>query len=149
MANKTSSNADYPYTGVDGTCSPSVNKVSWALSYHRFLTTAEAESRMLNNGPITVAVNAGNSLWYNYTGGIIRKDNRGCGTSLDHAVSAVGLGYETVTTTITVEVPDSEVCVPAKPGDIKKQSCRNATYKTDTQECCVQTTRPDEQTVET
>ena len=45
----------------------------------------------MNNGPVSVAVNAGNLQWMLYMGGIIKK---GCGTSLDHGVVIVGSGEE-------------------------------------------------------
>lgn len=43
----------------------------------------------LNEHPIAVAIEAENDWFRSYRGGII---NQGCGTRLDHAVTAVGYG---------------------------------------------------------
>ena len=79
--------------------------------------------------------------------------NSDCFTSsvggLDHAISGVGIGYETMTVTEQVEVPGPETCKNANNGQIKQQRCKlGETYKADTQECCVQTTTTETQTVE-
>ena len=44
----------------------------------------------LQDGPLSIAVSAGNECWRWYTGGILsEKDN--CSTSIDHGVALVGL----------------------------------------------------------
>ena len=47
----------------------------------------------LELGPVNVAVAAGNDVFRNYTSGIITAAD-GCPTSIDHAIVAVGYGYE-------------------------------------------------------
>ena len=66
IENKTSSNEDYPYTATDGTCKYPANKVSWAESYARGISPATAETRIMNNGPITLAVRAYNDSFRFY-----------------------------------------------------------------------------------
>ena len=80
-------------TGQTGTCSsaPSevVEDVAAALGY----TIAEAPSqepnmlKQIEYSPMSIIVDA--TLWQTYTGGVITASS-GCGTSLDHAVQAVG-----------------------------------------------------------
>jgi len=44
----------------------------------------------LQNGPVSIAVSAGNSCWRYYESGILSKANN-CPTGLDHGVAIVGL----------------------------------------------------------
>ena len=46
---------------------------------------------MITNSVVAVAIEAENDFFYGYQGGIIKQ---GCGTRLDHAVTAVGYGVE-------------------------------------------------------
>jgi C1A family cysteine protease len=45
--------------------------------------------------PVSVTIDASKLIFHNYTGGVI--SGTGCGTSLDHAVTAVGYGTDEVT----------------------------------------------------
>jgi C1A family cysteine protease len=85
---------DYPYTsgkaGVTGTCSADSSKfVVKTTSYTNVASSAAEESVMgsyvAGTGPLSIVVDA--SEWSTYTGGILSS----CGTSLDHAVQAVGI----------------------------------------------------------
>ena len=108
--NGTSSNADYSYTASDGTCSPTPNKVSKVSDYGYLPSNVVSmENYLESTGPIAVSVSAGNSIWYNYTGGIVTTD---CPTYIDHGVVIVGAGAEesTVTESYTFDV---DVCKPA------------------------------------
>jgi len=83
------SEADYPYQGVQGTCQtePSIAKISnWT-----YLDTVptDIETYMYNHGPLSIALNA--DLLFSYTSGVISGDPSTCPTSgMDHAVLAVG-----------------------------------------------------------
>jgi len=84
------SEADYPYTGVDQTCQtgePIVAKISnWT-----YLDTvpSDIETYMFGHGPLSIALNA--DLLFSYTSGVISGDPSTCPTSgMDHAVLAVG-----------------------------------------------------------
>ena len=52
----------------------------------------------MQEGPLTFAVSAGNDCWRYYKSGVLTSAD-GCPTGLDHAVVAVGIDSETVTTT--------------------------------------------------
>ena len=79
---------DYPYTGVYGSCkryngSAASHADCWdKISY----TSATSE---LQNGPLAIAVAAGNDCWRYYSSGIL-KSSDGCPTWRDHAVVIVG-----------------------------------------------------------
>jgi len=82
----------YPYTAVTGTCkynAADVTKVNTghtdvAPSNQNALLTAAA------NQPISVAIEADQSVFQLYTSGVIT--SKACGTSLDHGVLVVGWG---------------------------------------------------------
>jgi len=82
----------YPYTAVTGTCkynAADITKVNTghtdvAPSNQNALLTAAA------NQPISVAIEADQSVFQLYTGGVIT--SKACGTSLDHGVLVVGWG---------------------------------------------------------
>ncbi len=90
-------NSDYPYTsyfGVTGSCSYSSTKgVVYLTGYTQITGTSTSgiESSMttyiLNNGPISILVDA--SAWSAYKSGIMSAAT--CGTTIDHAVQAVGV----------------------------------------------------------
>jgi len=86
--------ADYPYTsgaaGVTGSCKADSSKfVVKTTGYTQVSNSASGESKMASyvgsTGPLSIIVDA--SAWSSYTGGILSN----CGTSLDHAVQAVGI----------------------------------------------------------
>lgn len=99
-------NADYPYTsyfGITGSCTYSSTKgVVYLSSYSQIGNPAnqspstieeEMTNYILSTGPISILVDA--SRWSAYTGGIMSAAV--CGTSIDHAVQAVGV--DTTSTT--------------------------------------------------
>ena len=47
----------------------------------------------IEQGPVSVAVAAGNNVFRNYSSGIVTEADN-CPTTIDHAIQAVGWGYE-------------------------------------------------------
>ncbi|PIA27430.1 hypothetical protein AQUCO_07800047v1 [Aquilegia coerulea] len=84
--------ANYPYSGVDGTCNKK-KAASSAAKINGFEdVTANSESALLNavaNQPISVAIDASGSAFQFYSSGVFTGE---CGTDLDHGVTAVGYG---------------------------------------------------------
>ena len=84
--------ADYPYTARDGTCK--FNKALVKASISSYTDIPASDCNALASGitkqPVSVTI-AANAIMF-YTGGIF--DNASCGTSLNHAVTAVGYGSE-------------------------------------------------------
>jgi C1A family cysteine protease len=82
--------ADYPYTsgenGVTGTCHSDKSKFKVTVTS---FTQIRGESNMAayvqSTGPLSVVVDA--NTWGSYTGGILKR----CGSSINHAVQAVGV----------------------------------------------------------
>ncbi|KAL5989613.1 hypothetical protein ACLOJK_010506 [Asimina triloba] len=84
--------ADYPYAGVDGTCNTKKAANHAATITGHEDVPANSESALLKavaNQPISVAIDAGGSDFQFYSGGVFTGD---CGTDLDHGVTAVGYG---------------------------------------------------------
>merc|ERR1712118_401132 len=53
--------------------------------------SADALTSALNNNPVSVAIQADQSVFQQYTGGVITS---GCGSQLDHGVLAVGVNSD-------------------------------------------------------
>lgn len=95
-------NKDYPYTSgttqANGVCNFNANDVAPNTSptgYSVISQTASQEKNMyaqIQHSPMSVCVDA--TLWQTYQSGIITKASN-CGTSIDHAVQAVGIGSTT------------------------------------------------------
>ncbi|XP_041003173.1 senescence-specific cysteine protease SAG39-like [Juglans microcarpa x Juglans regia] len=84
--------ANYPYTGVDGTCNTKgeANHAANINGYEDVPANSEkALLKAVANQPISVAIDAGGSDFQFYSSGIFTGE---CGTSLDHGVTAVGYG---------------------------------------------------------
>jgi len=85
--------ADYPYSsggGTTGSCSfNSGDIVAHIGSYTQINEEAQAQQYLVQNGPLSVCVDA--SSWQYYNGGIITTSSD-CGTSLDHCVGITGYG---------------------------------------------------------
>ena len=80
----------YAYTGRDGTCKSSFTTAipqGGVTGYTDVSTSAEALKSALNSNPVSVAIQADQSVFQQYTGGVITS---GCGSNLDHGVLAVG-----------------------------------------------------------
>jgi C1A family cysteine protease len=84
------SEAAYPYTARDGRCK-TVESSAKITGYKDVPSKNEAELlKALNIGPVSVAVEADKSVFQFYHDGVL--DNAGCGTQLDHGITAVGYG---------------------------------------------------------
>jgi len=77
---------EYPYTAKDGSCKGTDGSVKLSVHHHKESSTTSALMNVLDNETApAVAVDA--STWSSYTGGVLTA----CGTSLNHAVQAVGV----------------------------------------------------------
>lgn len=82
---------DYSYTARDGKCKKSCEvveetaPVQWTDVAHN----EQAMAKALTNGPVSIAIEADQSAFQFYSGGVFTGR---CGTQLDHGVLAVGYG---------------------------------------------------------
>jgi len=85
--------SDYAYTARDGSCSYVSSKgVGKVTSYNDVTPNSPAQLQAaVAQGPVSVAIEADQYSFQGYTSGVITK---GCGTSLDHGVLAVGYGTD-------------------------------------------------------
>ncbi|XP_028752644.1 senescence-specific cysteine protease SAG39-like isoform X3 [Neltuma alba] len=90
--NGITSEANYPYKGVDGTCNANeeANHVATIKGYEDVPTNSEqALQKAVANQPVSVAIDASGSDFQFYSSGIFTGS---CGTELDHGVTAIGYG---------------------------------------------------------
>jgi C1A family cysteine protease len=86
--------AAYPYTAADGTCQAAGKPVEATLSGYKDVSP-NSETALLTaiaQQPVSVAVEADQSVFQFYSGGVM---DSACGTALDHGVLAVGYGTDT------------------------------------------------------
>ena len=84
--------ANYAYKGVDGTCNKEKAGSSAAKIKNYEDVPANSEAALLkavSHHPVSVAIDAGGSDFQFYSGGVFTGQ---CGTELDHGVTAVGYG---------------------------------------------------------
>merc|ERR1711920_781785 len=84
------SESSYPYTARDGSCKSSYTTAipkGGVTGYTDVSTSSNSLQSALNSNPVSVAVEADQSAFQSYSGGIVTS---GCGTNLDHGVLAVG-----------------------------------------------------------
>jgi len=81
--------ADYAYTGKDGTCKTSCTKHDPISSYVDVESSTEALEQAIAAGPVSIAIEADQWAFQLYSSGVFTGT---CGTSLDHGVLAVGYG---------------------------------------------------------
>merc|ERR1711879_677863 len=97
-ANAIATEDSYPYTGVQSTsCSTSFTTgipQGSVTGYQDVSADADSLKSALNNGPVSVAIEADQSVFQLYQSGTVITS--GCGTSLDHGVLAVGYDGDTV-----------------------------------------------------
>jgi len=83
--------SSYPYTARDGSCKSSGYTTAvprgGVTGYKAVGSSTSSLQSALNKGPVSVAIEADQNAFQGYTGGVI---SSGCGTSLDHGVTAVG-----------------------------------------------------------
>ena len=87
------SEAAYPYTAKDGTCASKNKAVAATISGYKDVpvNSETALETAIVTQPVSVAVEADQSVFQMYTGGVM---DSACGTNLDHGVLAVGYGTE-------------------------------------------------------
>jgi len=83
---------DYKYTGKDGRCNERhVKKIVKTTKLHQVKGySSSALISAIAAGPVSVTVDANESAFQGYRSGILNTSR--CGTSLDHAITAVGYG---------------------------------------------------------
>lgn len=84
--------SNYPYMGVDGTCNTKKAAAHVATITGHQDVPAKSEAALLKavtNQPISVAIDASGYAFQFYSSGVFTGD---CGTYLDHGVTAVGYG---------------------------------------------------------
>jgi len=82
--------SSYPYTARDGSCKSSYTTAipsGGVTGYTDVSSSSNSLQSALNSNPVSVAVEADQSAFQSYSGGIV---SSGCGTNLDHGVLAVG-----------------------------------------------------------
>merc|ERR1712097_240931 len=82
--------SSYPYTARDGTCKSSYTTAipSGGVTGYKDCSGASSLQSALQTGPVSVAVEADQSAFQRYSGGVL---SSGCGTNLDHGVLLAGL----------------------------------------------------------
>jgi C1A family cysteine protease len=89
------SEASYPYVAGDGHCNTSCGpckKVAAVATITGFTDVKQGDTELATaivQQPVSVAVDASESFWQFYSGGVMTNK---CGTALDHGVLAVGYG---------------------------------------------------------
>merc|ERR1712007_368652 len=85
--------SSYAYTARDGTCKSSFTTAipSGGVTGYKTCSSASALSSALQSNPVSVAIQADQSVFQQYTGGVITS---GCGSNLDHGVLAVGINSD-------------------------------------------------------
>merc|ERR1711998_706836 len=84
----------YAYTGRDGTCQSSFTTAipqGGVTGYSDVQNSASSLQSALNGNPVSVAIEADQSAFQMYSGGVITS---GCGSNLDHGVLAVGINSD-------------------------------------------------------
>jgi len=88
--------ANYPYKASTGifACKYDKSKGAVQVKTYNDVTpkSSDAFKAALQNGPVSVAIEADQAVFHQYTGGIITSTS--CGTSLDHGVLTVGYGVD-------------------------------------------------------
>jgi cathepsin L len=86
------SEASYPYTARDGTCKTTCSKIATLTGFTDVRSGDEsALMTAVNIGPVSVAIEADQSVFQFYTSGVL---DGNCGTRLDHGVLATGYGTD-------------------------------------------------------
>ncbi|KAE8678425.1 Senescence-specific cysteine protease SAG39 [Hibiscus syriacus] len=86
--------SNYPYKGVDGTCNTN-EEANHAATINGFqdvpANSEDALQKAVANQPVSVAIDAGGFDFQFYSSGVFTGS---CGTQLDHGVTAVGYGED-------------------------------------------------------
>lgn len=82
--------SNYPYQGVDGTCKTKKPSAAKITGHEDVPSNSEkALLKAVSMQPVSVAIDAGGSDFQFYSSGVFTGE---CGTELDHGVTAVGYG---------------------------------------------------------
>jgi len=86
--------ADYRYTGTDGTCKASSYAAATKLTAANMVkpNSPSALQQAVARQPVSVGIQANRMPFQSYSSGVITSDK--CGTSLDHGVLVVGYGHD-------------------------------------------------------
>jgi len=126
--------SNYPYrASYSGACLNQEGKTDAnprMASYGRISYSLSNVHAKLETAPVSVAIDGGNSLWYNYLGGIVTATS-GCPTRINHAVILVAFtpGQE-------VTIPATEESCRPKANNEKKW-CRGGRFDNGQGECCL------------
>jgi len=94
-ANPLPADACYPYTAQSGKCSHKCPPIKWCkVTGFKDITKGDEAAMMtaVNKQPLAVAIEADQSSFQFYTGGVI--DDAKCGKSLDHTLLLIGYGTD-------------------------------------------------------
>ena len=95
-SHKLETEADYPYTPKTGITACKYDKSKGVVGATSFKSVTKNSpdqlKAALNDGPVSVAIEADKAVFQQYTGGVLT--GAACGTQLDHGVLAVGYGTE-------------------------------------------------------
>merc|ERR1711988_803507 len=86
--------SSYPYTARDGSCKSSFTTAiprGGVTGYKDVQRSASGLTSAIMNSPVSVAIEADQAAFQQYTGGVITS---GCGSNLDHGVLAVGVNSD-------------------------------------------------------
>ena len=88
--------SDYAYTARDGTCKFSSASGKVAVKTVATVTAKSAAQlkAAIATGPTSVTVEADTTVFQQYTSGVM--NSAACGTNLDHAITAIGYGSNTL-----------------------------------------------------
>jgi len=90
------SEASYPYTAVDTASCLQDDSAAYDIKVSSFEAvtpnSVDALKEALANGPVSVNIEADKLVFQTYTSGVL--DSEKCGTTIDHAVLAVGWGTD-------------------------------------------------------
>jgi cathepsin L len=83
----------YAYTARDGSCKSSFTTAipAGGVTGYKTASSASALTSALQNNPVSVAIEADQSVFQQYKSGTIKS---GCGSNLDHGVLAVGINAD-------------------------------------------------------
>jgi len=89
------SDAAYPYTESNGTCT-ACSPVAYLTSYQNVVQNSDSQlMAAVAKTPVSIAIDGSSFEFQYYSGGIFNSSN--CGDDLDHAVLAVGYGINEMT----------------------------------------------------
>ena len=89
-----STESDYPYQGVTGTCEKAKIRPVAGIKGQVDLKPNDAEAlqtAVATVGPVAISLDAGSIGWQTYRSGVLSGD---CGSDIDHAVQLVGYGSD-------------------------------------------------------